>query len=87
MKTHSKLSYKFIKERWDISAQVKTAVLYHHENVDGSGYPEGIDGDSMTIFTKILHVADVYDALISRRPYKSPYPSYEACEYLMGAGG
>lgn len=87
MKTHSMLSYEIIKERWDISSQVKTAVLYHHENVDGSGYPEGIDGDSMTIFTKILHVADVYDALVSRRPYKSPYPPYEACEYLMGAGG
>ena len=87
MKTHAMLSYEIIKERWDISSQVKTAVLYHHENVDGSGYPEGIDGDSMTIFTKILHVADVYDALVSRRPYKSPYPPYEACEYLMGAGG
>ena len=52
MKTHAMLSYEIIKERWDISSQVKTAVLYHHENVDGSGYPEGIDGDSMTIFTK-----------------------------------
>jgi response regulator RpfG family c-di-GMP phosphodiesterase len=62
-------------------------VLYHHENVDGSGYPEGIDGDRQTIYTKILHVADVYDALISRRPYKNPYSPYEACEYLMGGGG
>jgi len=87
MKTHATLSYEMIKERWDISAQVKAAVLYHHENVDGSGYPKGIDGDSMTIYTKILHVADVYDALVSRRPYKNPYSPYEACEYLMGAGG
>lgn len=87
MKTHSTLSYEIIKERWDISAQVKAAVLYHHENVDGSGYPQGIDGDSMTIFTKILHVADVYDALVSKRPYKNPYSPYEACEFLMGAGG
>lgn len=87
MKTHSTLSYEMIRERWDISAQVKAAVLYHHENVDGSGYPKGIDGDSMTIFTKILHVADVYDALVSRRPYKNPYSPYEACEFLMGAGG
>lgn len=87
MKTHATLSYELIKERWDISAQVKVAVLYHHENVDGSGYPDGIDGDNMTIFTKILHVADIYDALVSRRPYKKPYSPYEACEYLMGAGG
>lgn len=87
MKTHSTLSYEIIKERWDISSQVKAAVLYHHENEDGSGYPAGIDGDGMTIYTKILHVADVYDALVSKRPYKNPYSPYEACEYLMGAGG
>ncbi len=87
MKQHATLSYEIIKERWDISAQVKAAVLFHHENVDGSGYPQGIYGDSMTIFTKILHVADVYDALVSRRPYKNPYSPFEACEYLMGAGG
>jgi response regulator RpfG family c-di-GMP phosphodiesterase len=87
MKTHAVLSYEKIKERWDISAYVKTAVLYHHENVDGSGYPTGLTGDKMNIYTKIIHVADVYDALVSRRPYKEPYSPYEACEYLMGAGG
>lgn len=87
MKTHSTASYELIRERFDISAQVKVAVLYHHENLDGSGYPDGIEDDDMTIFTKILHVADVYDALVSKRPYKEPYSPYEACEYLMGGGG
>lgn len=87
MKTHAKLSYELIKERWDISANVKAAVLYHHENVDGSGYPDGKEGEQTSLFTKILHVADVYDALVSKRPYKNPYSPYEACEYLMGAGG
>lgn len=87
MKTHSRLSYELIRERWDIPSNVKTAVLYHHENVDGSGYPEGIDGDNMNIFIKIIHIADVYDALVSKRPYKNPYTPYEACEYLMGGGG
>lgn len=87
MKSHSTISYEIIKERWDISAQVKAAVLYHHENVDGSGYPDGKEGDQISLFTKILHVADVYDALVSKRPYKNPYSPYEACEYLMGGGG
>ena len=76
-----------IKERWDLSAQIKIAVLYHHENVDGSGYPEGLEGIEQTLFTRILHVADVYDALVSRRPYKEPYSPYEASEYLMGGSG
>jgi len=87
MKSHVTLSYEMIKERWDISSHVKVAVRYHHENEDGSGYPDGLDGDSMSIYTKILHVADVYDALVSKRPYKQPYSPYEACEYLMGGGG
>ena len=87
MKSHARLSYEFIKERWDISAYIKNAVLYHHENVDGSGYPEGITDEELTIYARILHVADVYDALISKRPYKDGYSPYEACEYLMGGCG
>ena len=61
---------RIISERWDISAHIKEAVLHHHENVDGSGYPDGLEGAQQTMFTRILHVADVYDALTSRRPYK-----------------
>lgn len=87
MKTHAQLSYEIIKERWDISPFVKGAVLHHHENVDGSGYPDGIDGSQQTIFTKILHVADVFDALTSKRPYKESYTPFEATEYLMGGCG
>lgn len=87
MKSHARLSYELISERWDLSAQIKTAVLHHHENVDGSGYPNGIDGSEQTLFMKILHVADVYDALISKRPYKNPYSPYDASEYLMGGCG
>ena len=87
MKGHAELSYELIKERSDISAHVKKAVRSHHENVDGSGYPDGILGESQSIYTKIIHVADVYDALISRSPYKRPYSPQEAVEYLMGGCG
>ena len=87
MKSHAKLSYDVLKERWDVTPNVKVAVLYHHENVDGSGYPTGITGDEMTLYTKIIHVADVFDALLSKRPYKEPYSAYEVSEYMMGACG
>lgn len=87
MKTHAIKSYELISERWDISAKVKTAVLYHHENVDGSGYPKGLEWEQHTLFTRILHVADVYDALTSNRPYKNSYSPCEASEYLMGGCG
>ncbi len=87
MKSHSTRSYELIKDRQDLSAFVKVAVLEHHENVDGSGYPKGLEGSEQSLYTKILHVADVYDALISRRPYKDPYSVHEAVEYLMGGCG
>ncbi len=87
MKSHAQASYDMIKGRWDISTHVKVAVLFHHENVDGSGYPRGISGEDHTLYTKILHVADVYDALVSKRPYKKAYSAFEATEYLMGACG
>lgn len=87
MKSHAQMSYDIIKERWDVTPNVKVAVLFHHENVDGSGYPRGITGEEMTQFTKIIHVADVFDALLSKRPYKNPYSAYEVSEYMMGACG
>ena len=78
--THARLSYELVQERWDIPAQVKNAIYFHHQNVDGSGYPEATDGAVQTIYTKILHVADVYDALVSKRPYKASYSPKEAYE-------
>lgn len=85
IKSHVVKSYEMVKNRVEISAQIKQAVLYHHENEDGSGYPHGVEGSELSLYTKILHVADVYDALTSKRPYKQPYSPYEASEYLMGA--
>lgn len=87
MQEHPVISYELVKDRIDISATVKVAVLFHHENVDGTGYPNGISGEEQTMLTKILHVADVYDALVSKRPYKEPYAPYEAIEYMMGGCG
>ncbi len=87
IKKHPTLSYELIKDDRNISNEVKEAVLSHHENEDGTGYPNGTRGESQSEFTKILHVADVYDALVSERPYKQPYSPYEAAEYMMGGCG
>lgn len=87
MKTHSRKSYELLADRYEISAQVKHAVLFHHENEDGSGYPNGVTGDELSLMAKIVHVADVFDALTSKRSYKEAYPPSDAAEYLMGACG
>jgi len=87
IKMHPLYAYERLSKDITIPSQIKVAILSHHENVDGSGYPNGISGKELSIFSKILHVADVYDALISRRPFKAPYSPSEACEYLMGGCG
>lgn len=87
MKSHVIRSYELIADRMDISTQVKSTVLGHHENVDGSGYPHGLTSNEQTLLMKIIHVVDVYDALTTRRPYKKPYSPAEAMEYLMGGCG
>lgn len=87
LRSHSQMSYDILKEKWNIPSRVKAAVLSHHENEDGSGYPNGLTGDTIHVFAKIIHVADVYDALSNERPYKKAYSYSESLEYLMGGCG
>jgi len=62
-------------------------VKYHHEHIDGSGYPYGLKGDEIPMSARIVAVADAYHALISDRPYRKGLSVYKACEILkMGAG-
>jgi putative two-component system response regulator len=60
----------------------------HHERWDGTGYPSGLKGDEIPLGARIMAIADVYDAIISRRVYKPPIPHEEAVEMIMkGKGG
>lgn len=54
----------------------------HHEMLDGSGYPQGLRGDDIPLVARIISVADIFDALTSRRPYKEPWPFEAALAYL-----
>jgi putative nucleotidyltransferase with HDIG domain len=54
----------------DLADEVKDLVLGHHEKLDGSGYPDGLSGEQISIFARIGAVADIYDALTTERPYK-----------------
>jgi len=70
----------------DSDSFLKTAreIAYgHHERWDGSGYPEGLAGDAIPLSARIMAVADVYDALISKRVYKSAFGHEEAVELIM----
>lgn len=87
MKKHPELSYYKLINKPNVAGTVKMAVLLHHENLDGSGYPNGLSGNEIPLYARILHVADVYDALITTKAYQKGYAPNEAIEYLMGAGG
>lgn len=60
---------------------------YHQEKWDGSGYPEGLAGDDIPVSARLMAVADVYDALISRRVYKPPFPQETAVRILREGRG
>ena len=70
-----------------VSENTFKGIVGHHEKWDGTGYPNGISGENIPIFARILTVADVYDALTSQRPYRTPSPPTEAIEYIMGGSG
>lgn len=70
MKTHPLEGYKIMMNQPGMDPEVLRAVVEHHERFDGAGYPRGLTGDSIGLFSRIIAVVDVYDALTSRRVYK-----------------
>lgn len=87
IKNHPAVGFSMLSEKRDIHARVRQGVLHHHERWDGSGYPGHIKGDKISLFARIIAIADVYDALISSRPYRPAVMPYEAFEYIMANGG
>ena len=86
-KAHTELGYERLKGNTNISSKTKMGVFMHHENVNGSGYPMGLRGDQIYMFAKIIHIADVYDAITSERVYKKAQSPQEAVEFLMSNAG
>ncbi len=62
--------------------RITDIILKHHERLDGSGYPFGLKGDEIGLLPRIVGVADTYDALVSQRPYKTPFTHEEALTVL-----
>lgn len=67
--------------------KVRSAILYHHERWDGTGYPEGLRGESIPLNARIIALADVYDAITDERPYRHGMAMGEAYDFInRGAG-
>ena len=67
--------------------EVADAVRYHHENFDGTGYPEGLSGEQIPLSARIIRVADAYDALTSPRPFRAAYDHDTAAKLLEQLSG
>ncbi len=83
MKKHSLFGYQILKEKNTFSDGIKCGVLQHHEKINGNGYPIGVEGRKIHKYAKIISVADVYDALVTERPYKNGFSKQEAIEMIM----
>lgn len=88
MKTHTTKGCEIIAmlgdmQEWEYGRASYEICRYHHERYDGRGYPEGLKGEEIPVAAQIVSLADVYDALVSERCYKSAYTSEEAYEMIM----
>lgn len=83
MKQHSLYGYRILEEKEDISEHIRLGVLQHHEKIDGSGYPLSVPGEKICLYARILSVVDIYDALVTERPYKKAFSKRDAVEMIM----
>ncbi len=93
MKTHTDRGVEALR-RLEKSVEAKTFLRYaetvagtHHERWDGGGYPMGLSGPVIPLLGRLMAIADVYDALTSARPYKSPIPAVEAARIILEGAG
>lgn len=83
MKQHAKYGYDMLKEKNAFNDGILMGVLQHHEKLNGSGYPGSLRGDDIHLYAKIIAVADIYDSLVTKRPYKKGFSKRDAIEIIM----
>jgi putative two-component system response regulator len=88
MKIHPQIGHEILSRSsapvFRLAAEIS---LHHHEQWDGSGYPEGLSGEDISLPSRIVAIADVFDALTTKRPYKEPWSMDKAFNYLAEKAG
>lgn len=87
MRQHTENGFRILKEIPNVSLISAHCALQHHERLDGSGYPRGIQGDELHDFAKLLGIVDTFDAMTSHRVYKKAALPHEAVEVLFAGAG
>jgi HD-GYP domain-containing protein (c-di-GMP phosphodiesterase class II) len=86
IKSHPRMGHEILTPIASFG-EVLEAVLHHHENPDGSGYPAGLRGNEVPLFARIIHAVDVFDALTSTRSYRVAFSPEQACDILRTEAG
>ena len=88
MRTHPRIGYDILKGSPSKYLSMGAIIaMGHHEKFDGTGYPNGLHGEDIPIVARIVAVADVFDALVSERPYKHAWTTEEAVAHLRSQRG
>lgn len=82
VRMHPSLGYKVVREE-EYSDRICEMILHHHENYDGTGYPDNLIGEDIPFGSRVLRVCDVFAALTSDRPYRKSFDSQTAVELLI----
>lgn len=86
-KEHPYLGATILKKNLRISDAIVKAVQQHHERMDGKGYPYGMEGRSISKFTRIITISDVYDTITNSREYKKSFTPNDAYELILAGSG
>jgi two-component system, response regulator RpfG len=88
MRRHPQIGYEILRDSHSRFVQLGSIIaLRHHERWDGSGYPDGLAGEDIPQAARIVALADVFDALLSERPYKPPWSHEQALEHVTKSSG
>lgn len=80
---HPGLAYQLLTPISAVPYDAMMAILHHHENADGTGYPEGLKARRTPYLARVLKICDAYDAMTSKRPYQDAKPAYDAASALL----
>lgn len=83
IKKHPIFGYQMLQNNPFLKDYAKLAVLQHHERINGTGYPKGLNGKDLHLFSKIIAVADVYHAMTSERVYRKKHSPFKVLEMIM----
>lgn len=82
VRLHAQASYEILKKK-GYSPEILETVRHHHENYDGSGYPDNLAGEAIPLGARIIRVCDVYAALTSDRPYRQAFDKKTAIQLMI----